>query len=144
MQKELKVLFIAGFGPIVKDNGLSQKLYIETLGLPLKKEDNNYCHSEELEGIKYFALWPLSQAAESCFGNSSWPKDIPVPQAWFEYEVEDVAEATEVMKEKSYTLLIENRKEPWDQTVTRFLSPEGILVGLTYTPMLLPGANKKD
>jgi hypothetical protein len=30
--------------------------------------------------------------------------------------------------------LMEAKKEPWGQTVTRLLSPEGILVGLTYTP----------
>ena len=27
-------------------------------------------------------------------------------------------------------------KEPWGQTVTRFLSPEGLLVGLTVTPSM--------
>lgn len=134
MENELKVLFVVGFGPIVKDDSLSQKLYIETLGLPLKKEENNYCHSEEIEGVKYFALWPLSQAAESCFGTNVWPEDIPVPQAWLEYEVEEVSSATAAMKIKGYTMLISDRKEPWGQIVTRFLSPEGLLIGLTYTP----------
>ena len=136
MQKELKVLFVAGFGPIVKDDSLSQKLYIETLGLPIKKEENNYCHSQEIEGVKYFALWPLSQVAESCFGTNTWPKDIPVPQASIEYEVKDVAAATEVLKDKGYTLIGSNRTEPWGQVVTRFLSPEGLLIGLTYTPWM--------
>jgi hypothetical protein len=28
------------------------------------------------------------------------------------------------------------KKEPWGQTVTRLLSPEGLLVGLTYTPSM--------
>ena len=136
MSKEIKVLFVAGFGPIVQDDTLSQKLYMETLGLPLKKEDNNYCHTDKLAGVKYFALWPLSQAAESCFGNKSWPKNVPIPQAWLEYDVEDIAAATEIMKEKGYKLLVSARKEPWGQIVTRFLSPEGILLGLTYTPWM--------
>ena len=30
----------------------------------------------------------------------------------------------------------DNRKEPWGQTVTRLLSPEGILIGITLTPWL--------
>jgi len=40
----------------------------------------------------------------------------------------------EELKARGYTPLIEVKKEPWGQTVTRLLSPEGILVGLTYMP----------
>jgi hypothetical protein len=28
------------------------------------------------------------------------------------------------------------RKEPWGQVVTRLLGPEGLLVGITYTPLI--------
>jgi hypothetical protein len=136
MSKEMEVLFVAGFGPIVQDDDESQKLYMETLNLQLKKEKDNYCHTDDLDGVKAFALWPLSQAAVSCFGQKNWPKDIPVPQAWLEFDVKDISAATEIMKEKGYKLLVSIRKEPWGQTVTRFLSPEGILIGLTYTPWL--------
>jgi len=139
MPEEIEVLFMAGFGPIVRDDTESQNLYIDTLGLPLKKEENNYCHTDALAGAKYFALWPLSGAAESCFGDKVWPKDIPVPQAVLEFEVKDVAKATEVLKAKGYRLLVSCRTEPWGQIVTRFLSPEGILLGLTYTPWLRTG-----
>jgi len=38
MLKEIKVLFVSSIGAIVHDNIDSQKLYIETLGLPLKKK----------------------------------------------------------------------------------------------------------
>lgn len=136
MTNEIRVLFVAGFGPIVRDDSESQKLYLKTLGLPLKKEDNNYCHSEEIRGVKHFALWPLSQAAESCFGKKSWPTDIPVPQAWLEFDVEDIELATEAMRALGYELLISCRQETWGQTVTRLLSPEGILLGLTRTPWM--------
>ena len=131
----INVLFVAGFGPIVKDDTESQELYIETLNLPLKNS-GNYCQTEELSGVKHFALWPLSQAALSCFGVKNWPKEILVPQSWLEFEVKDIVKATKVMQEKGYNLLVSNREEPWGQTVTRFLSPEGILVGLTDTPRL--------
>jgi len=47
-----------------------------------------------------------------------------------------VASASEELKAKGYTILIAAKKEPWGQTVTRLLSPEGILVGLTYTPAM--------
>jgi hypothetical protein len=33
-------------------------------------------------------------------------------------------------------MLIKNKTEPWGQTVSRFLSPEGLLVGITLTPSL--------
>jgi hypothetical protein len=51
-------------------------------------------------------------------------------------EVKDVLKAAEAMKAKGYTLLVSARKEPWGQIVTRFLSPEGMLIGLTYAPWM--------
>jgi len=47
-----------------------------------------------LDGVKHFALWPLAQAAESCFGTDQWPGDLSVPQAWIEFDVEDIEKAT--------------------------------------------------
>jgi hypothetical protein len=64
----VKILFVAGFGPIVRDTGESRKLYGEVLGITFKEESDSYLHTETLQGAKTFALWPLSQAAQSCFG----------------------------------------------------------------------------
>jgi hypothetical protein len=131
----MKVLFVAGFGPIVKDQKASEALYVGTLGLALEK-DGDYLHTGKLAGVKHFALWPLSQAAESCFGQSTWPGNIPTPQAWMELDVEDVEAATAELTEKGYKLLVSARKEPWGQIVSRMLSPEGILLGITFTPWM--------
>jgi hypothetical protein len=138
----IKVLFVGGFGPIVREPKASFALFGETLGLPLTPmpNDPNYYHSESVEGVKHFALWPLSAAAQSCFGTTEWPKDVPVPQAWLEFDVEDIGAATDAIKTKGMKLFVEARVEPWGQTVTRFLSPEGILVGLTITPWLRKAA----
>ena len=135
---ELKVVFVAGFGPIVTDPQASQALYVSALGLPLQSraEDPDYFHGETLDGVRHFALWPLRSAAQSCFGADRWPDDVPAPQGWIEFDVEDVAAASAVLKQRGYTLLVDTRVEPWGQTVTRLLSPEGLLVGLTYTPGL--------
>jgi hypothetical protein len=133
---ELKVLFIAGFGPIVRDTGESRKLYGEVLGISFKEESGSYLHTETLQGAKTFALWPLSQAAQSCFGKDTWPDGIPVPQAWLEFDVDNVEEATGELESRGYQMLIKNKKEPWGQTVTRFISPEGLLVGVTFTPLM--------
>jgi len=72
----VKILFIAGFGPIVRDADASRKLYSEVLGISFKEESGGYLHTEALKGAKSFALWPLSQAAQSCFGSDSWPDDL--------------------------------------------------------------------
>jgi len=86
--------------------------------------------------VRHFALWPLANAAESCFGTKTWPSAVPTPNAWLEFDVEDVASASAVLKKRGCKLLVDNKKEPWGQTVTRLLSPEGILIGITFTPWL--------
>ncbi|VEI19347.1 Glyoxalase-like domain [Serratia plymuthica] len=136
----LGVLFIAGFGPITRQTEHSKAFYVDALGLPLKPMPDNtdYLLTEHgaLEGVKHFALWPLAQAAQSCFGSEQWPADLPVPQAWMEFDVADMALATQGLIDKGYRLLVANREEPWGQSVTRLLSPEGLLIGVTFTPWL--------
>ena len=133
--KNLEILFIAGFGPIVPDRSASRTLYEGVFGIRFKEEDGGYLHTESLEGAKTFALWPLSQAAQSCFGTESWPSDTPSPQAWLELDVEDVEQATAELEQQGYRMLVKNKKEPWGQTVSRFLSPEGLLIGIAFTPL---------
>ena len=130
------VLFIAGFGPIVRDSGASRKLYGEALGIPFKEETGGYLHTSDLKGAREFALWPLSQAAQSCFGKDYWPDDIPAPQAWLEFDVDSVDKATAELESRGHRMLVKNKKEPWGQIVSRFISPEGLLVGITFTPSM--------
>ncbi len=132
----IKVLFIAGFGPIVPDAVASRKLYNQTLGIQFKEESGGYLHTEALKGAKTFALWPLSQAAQSCFGRDAWPDDVPVPQAWLEFDVDSVEKATAELESRGYRMLVKSRKEPWGQTVSRFIGPEGLLIGVTFTPLM--------
>jgi hypothetical protein len=132
----IRVLFIAGFGPIVRDADASRQLYIHTLNIPFKVESGGYLHTEALKGANSFALWPLPQAAQSCFGKDSWPDDISVPQAWLEFDVDDVEKATAELESQGYRMLVKSKKEPWGQTVSRFLGPEGLLVGVTFTPQM--------
>jgi len=130
----VKVLFVAGFGAIVRDMPTSLRFYRDAMGIPLvEKED---VATEALDGVKYFSLWPLADAAESCFGSPQWPASIPEPTSWLEFDVEDVASASAELQRRGYRLLISNRKEPWGQTVSRLLSPENILIGVTFTPWL--------
>ena len=134
----IDVLFIAGFGPIVKDQKASEHLYRNLLRLPLEPIEgyDGYWHTSQITGVKHFALWPLDKAALSCFGKSEWPEDLSVPQAWLEVDVADIEVASQVLEKAGYRLLVKLQQEPWGQTVTRFLSPEGILMAVTHTPFL--------
>jgi hypothetical protein len=140
----VRVLFIAGFGPVVHDLGESRKLYRDVLGIAFKEETDGYLHTEAAVGAKSFALWPLSQAAKSCFGKDSWPADIAAPQAWLEFDVDNVERATVALNSAGYRMLVKNKKEPWGQIVSRFISPEGLLVGVTFTPSMREQNNQTE
>ena len=103
------------------------------MGLSFEGEEGDYLFTQKLEGTKHFGLWPLSEAANACFGTTEWPAGIPVPQASVEFEVADVAAAAE-LKAKGCRLIHEPRTEPWSQVTARLLSPEGLLVAVCYTP----------
>ena len=90
----------------------------------------------EIEGLKHFGLWTLRDAARSTFGQDEWPDAVTRPQATVELEVDDVAAAVEELKARGLELLQDTRVEPWGQTTARLLSPEGLLIGVVYTPML--------
>ena len=66
--------------------------------MSFKEETNGYLHTNGLDGVKHFALWPLAQAAESCFGTDQWPGDLPLPQDWIEFDVGDIEKATAELK----------------------------------------------
>ena len=76
----MKIECIAGFATITKEPAASAALYRDILGLPLESRDD-YSFSDHVAGAKHFGVWPLKQAAQSCFGKDDWPKDVPVPQA---------------------------------------------------------------
>jgi catechol 2,3-dioxygenase-like lactoylglutathione lyase family enzyme len=134
----MKIAFVAGFGPIVRDMDASYAYWNGALGIGFDG-DPGYWHTDKLEGVKAFALWRLEQAAESTFGTDAWPADIPEPQAWLELDVdsvEGVTAAVEEMRAAGHRVLRDAHEEPWGQTTSRLLSPEGLLVGITYTPWM--------
>lgn len=134
----MKVSFVAGFGPIVRDPTESRRFWSDA-GIELAEIAPDYYGSDDVDGVKAFALWPLSQAAESTFGEAEWPAGIPAPQAWIELDVdspEAVDEGAAELQSAGHRLLREAREEPWKQTTARLLSPEGLLVGISYTPWM--------
>jgi len=134
----MEILFVSGVAPIAPDPEASAALYRDALGLPLTGEDE-YISSESIPGARHFGVWPLGHAAFSCFGTPEWPAHLPVPQASIEFEVADppaVAAAAAELEVSGHTLVHGAREEPWGQTVARLLSPEGLIVGISYAPWL--------
>ncbi|RFA25122.1 glyoxalase [Alkalilimnicola ehrlichii] len=134
----MKIECIAGFAAITKNPVDSSSLYQDLLGLPLERQDD-YLFMDRFPGANHFGVWPLSMAAQSCFGQDDWPEHVPEPTATIEFELSDadaVEAAVQEMKAKGQTFVHEARTEPWGQTVARFISPEGVLVGLSYAPWL--------
>jgi catechol 2,3-dioxygenase-like lactoylglutathione lyase family enzyme len=131
----MKVLFCAGVSPIVPDRDASLAFYEQTLGVGFDRDDNSeYVSTGALDGLKHMGLWKLSDAAAACFGTSEWPSELPVPQATVEFDVDDVDAAAEELRAAGYTLLHEPKTMPWGQQIVHVLSPEHLLIGLTYTP----------
>lgn len=133
----MNVLFVATVAVVTADPPRSRKLFIDALGLPLEGEGNGYYSSGSIPGVKHFGVWPLVEAAQSCFGTPQWPAGRVVPQASIEYEVADaeaVAAAGAELAAAGYELLHPARTEPWGQTVTRLLTEDGVIVGISYVP----------
>jgi hypothetical protein len=76
----MKIQFVAGFGPIVRDVAESRSFWGDQQGIELEEVATDYYRTDDLPGVKAFALWPLSQAAQSCFGTDAWPSEIPHKQ----------------------------------------------------------------
>jgi catechol 2,3-dioxygenase-like lactoylglutathione lyase family enzyme len=140
----MDVQFVASVSVIAPDPGDSRRLYVDALGLPLEQLEAEYWASEKIGGSKHFGVWPLAEAAQACFGTTQWPGDRPVPQASIEFEVESadaVAAAASELEAHGFKVVHPARTEPWGQTVTRILTQEGLIVGVSHAPWLHNAAN---
>ena len=137
----MHVSYVSSVAAIAADPAASRKLFVDALGLPLRPatDGSDYYLSEEVDGVKHFGVWPLSEAAQACFGSPEWPADRTPPQASIEFEVESaeaVAPAGAELEAAGFELLHESRQEPWGQTVARVLSPDGLIIGISYAPWM--------
>ena len=138
----MDIRFVASVSVISAHPAEDRRLFVDALGLPLKPasaEGSDYVFSEGVAGTKHFGVWPLAEAAVACFGQASWPDTHPVPQASIEFEVDDVQAAAQELEARGYTLLHPTRTEPWGQTIARLQTPDGVLVGVCFTPWLHEG-----
>ena len=132
----MNILFVSSFSPIVRDVAATHALYRDALGLAFEGEVGDYVFTEKLDGVKHFGLWPLSEAADACFGAPEWPADMMTPQASIEFEVLDPPAAAGELQAAGYQLIHETRTEPWGQIIARVLDPNGLIVGVCFTPWM--------
>lgn len=136
----MEIRFIAGFAAISTDSTRDNDFYVNALGLPLQAPEggpeSDYVFSDDIAGAKHFGVWPLSDAAQSCFGTATWPTTHPVPHATIEFEVDDVAGAVAELVESGHELIHDTRTEPWGQVIARLQRPDGLLLGISFTPWL--------
>jgi len=136
----MKVQFIGAIGLITRDRIGGRRLFTEDLALPLKHlKGTDFVFSEKLPGSRYFGVWPLSEAAQTCLGRKHWPRNRIVPQAFVEFEVANpgqVVAAARELRSKGISLLHDARKDPWGQTVVRFQTEDGLIVGISYVPWM--------
>ncbi|MFL5870594.1 MAG: VOC family protein [Solirubrobacterales bacterium] len=132
----MKIEFIASVALITADPPGSRELFVKELGLPLDGE-GDYIYSGEIEGSKHFGVWPLTEAAQACFGTDEWPADRTIPQVSVEFEVascDEVREAAAELEASGYEQLHPPREEPWGQSIARWLSSDGAVLGISYMP----------
>jgi len=108
----MNIEFLATVAVITPDPINSRNLYVEALGLPLQGEGDGYYHSEQITGCKSFGIWPLSQAAQACFGIDQWPAGRLVPQ------VSNPLEETRRSRKRSRGMPGESRQSPQRTTPT--------------------------
>ena len=140
----VKIESMTSVAVITSDATASRALYLDALGLPLKRLDGDYFATGEVSGCNHFGVWPLAQAAEACFGTRTWPDDVARPQVSVEFEVSDaaaVSEGAQELRSRGYDVLHDAKTEPWGQVVARLLSPEGAVIGLSYAPVLHDNAS---
>jgi catechol 2,3-dioxygenase-like lactoylglutathione lyase family enzyme len=139
------ILFVAGFAPIVANPKAGVDFYRDTLGLPLQTITGDYVAVDGFNGTRHLGVWPLSDAAQSCFGVNEWPSDVGVPQATIEFELaneEAVVAAAEELVAAGHKLVHSTRVEPWGQVIARLLGPEGLLIGLCFCPWMHDSASE--
>ena len=142
----MDIQMIASFAVISTDPGADRALFVDAMGLALHGPEgvpgSDYLFSDEIAGAKHFGVWPLAEAAESCFGTDRWPDSHALPQASVELEVgsaDEVEGAAAELAARGHRLVHGTRTEPWGQVIARLQSSSGVLVGVCWTPWFHDG-----
>ena len=130
----MNIRSLVAVAPIVADPAAGARFYRDTLGLSLDGDPDVYLSTEKLDGIQHFGLWPQSGAARTCFGVDEWPRGRPAPQACVGFDVADLDAAVRGLRRAGHEMVGDAETQPWGTTVTRWLSPDGLVVVVGHTP----------
>src|ERR1044071_10081513 len=85
----MQVMSMASVAVVTPQPAESRGLCMRALGLPLHpaSDGDEYHFTDQVDGCKHFGVWPLTQAAQACFGSPEWPANRPVPQVSIEFDV---------------------------------------------------------
>ena len=134
--ERIKILFVAGFGPIVRDKIAGRNLYGETFNISFKEESGGYLHTEALKGVQSFALWPLEQAAQPALAEIPGRTTRPFPRHGSNLMSRMSREQLRNWNREAIEFSSRTR---WNRGVRRshdFFLRKGLLVGLTITPSM--------
>jgi len=138
----MNILFIASVAVIAPAPAESRKLYVDALGLPLKRhEGDDYFFSEELQGAKHFGVWPLAQAAQALLRRAAM--GLPRIRAAGQHRVRGrrrsgLARGGGELADRGHVSDHGARWSPWGQMVARLQSAEGGARGDLLRAMAAP------
>jgi len=143
----MRIRFIGSIGVISRSRSAGRRFYRDSLNLPLvSAKGGDFLFTQKLEGSRYFGVWPLSEAARTCFGRDRWPRGHPVPQMFIEFEVGSPAAVTRAAAEltgQGLRLLHPPRTDPWGQRVVRLQTRDGLIVGISFVPWMHPKPRRR-
>ena len=134
----MELKFVAGVTPIVRDLDASLAFYRDTLGVPVANSEDHpeYFATDDMPGLKHIGLWRLEDAAEACFGSTDGRRRDARPASDHRVRRRRRRGGRAGDGGRGLHARARPRTEPWGQELARVMSPEGLLIGLTYTPWM--------
>lgn len=114
-------------------SGGSARVLRRGAGSVVRGGEDDYVFTEQLTGVKHFGLWPLPEAAKACLERKSGQLTFQCLRPPSSSKCQMWRPLTE-LKARGYSLIHGAKTEPWTQVTARLLSPDGLLMGVCYTP----------
>ena len=124
---------LAGIAEIVENVSEALTFYCDTLGLEVKEKLGDDYAVVVVPGILHFGIWSRAHAAECTFGSRDLADQVPLGLT-LEFEVDNVADASNTISTKGSKIVQGPREEAWGQKSCRMFTPAGSLLGFAESP----------
>ena len=122
----------AGVAEIVEDFETAVQFYRDTLGLEVESLSEGYA-TATIPGVLHFGIWSRAEAAEATYGSPDAADRVPLGFT-IAFEVDEVTEAAQYLKNAAVEVVQPTKTEPWGQVTSRFITPSGALCEIAETP----------